>query len=390
MWANFGSRIILNGKTYLGLDKMGNAAFWVGELVLNKERLMKRPPHGKKKDYESFLTQRCKTPSEAFLVTTGSYFQTEDLYERQTHVATSRLGFTGRRIPGELVEHLGRFEFIPKPDLEPISDVIGDHDDKEGCLIQYEPPKKVSGVLQDDAYIISIDPIGIGSDSGKSFSSIVVFKTSKYSQWIGEEKIVATYCGRKKINPQEYVQRLALKLSKYYNARVTVENDRDGGIPQYFMRKGESNRLMGPPITTMEKFIPGTKTNLRKFGHSMSTLRHKEIGELLLYEWLDLRGANQTYYDTESGEAVREEGLRNLDRLEDQLLIDQLIRYDRVGNYDVVMAMMGVVVQLKEWYDPEILKGESELADTSKDLYSWWVNRYGDDSDKIDFLRKYN
>ena len=374
MWYHPGSNVTVNGKVYEGIDKQGNACFWVAELALNVERIGKMPPNGKKRAYEAFLTQRCKTPGEAFLITLGSRFQVEDLYQRQTDILTSRGGFEQLRMPGELVELDLRTEFIPKYDLEPITTTGVDNNDREGCLIRYEPPQKINGVVPEGAYIISCDPIGIDTSSGKSCSAIIVLKTSKYSSWIGEEKVVATYYGRKKINPQEYVNRLLLKLSKYYNARITFENDRDGGIPQYFMRKGETDRLMGPPLTTMEKYIPGTKTNLRRFGHSMGSSAHKTVGEDLLYEWLDIRNGAATYYDTETGEDVRREGLRNLDRLQDQLLIEQLQSYNRDGNYDMVMAMMGIVVQLKEWYDVE--ESYESNDNVSDELSDWFDKRY--------------
>lgn len=135
-------------------------------------------------------------------------------------------------------------------------------------------------------------------------------------------------------------------------------------------------------MTTLEKIMPGSKTTKRPYGHSMSSDRHKQIGEDLLYEWLDLRGVNKTYHDTEDGEKYVDIGLRNLDRLEDQLLINQLIEYERGGNYDLVMAMMGIVVQLKEWYDPETME-EYEEKDISNQLLNWKVDRYGSYQDKI-------
>ena len=380
MWANFGSRVIIDSKPYFGLDKNGNAIFWVAEYALNKERLRKKPPLGKKKAYDKFLTQRCKTPSEAFLITTGSRFQTEDLVERRTQVAMSRGGFESLRMPGELIESDGRVEFIPKPNMEPLLNT-NNEDDREGCFLRYEPPQKIGGTIPDDAYIISVDPIGQNTEGG-SLTAIIVFKTNKYEPWIGPEKIVGMYFGRKKVNPQGYVHRLLMKLSKYYNAKITVENDRDGGIPQYFIRKGEANRLMGPPITTMEKIIPGSKTSRRAYGHSMASVRHKQIGEDLLYEWLDLRGANITYYDSEDGEQSIKNGLRNIDRLEDQLFIEQLINYERGGNYDLVMAMMGIVLQLKEWYDPEDTDPYEENSISSQ-LLDWKLEKYGSYEDKM-------
>lgn len=376
MWYNLGSEVNINGKKYEGLDKQGNAFFWVAELHLNKERLNSKPPKGNKKKYDKFLTQRCKTPSEAFLITTSSRFQTEDLIERQNQIMQSRIGFNGLRMPGELVERDGIMEFIPKPsELAPIVSALSSSEDKEGCLLRYEPPMRIKGVVPSDAYIISVDPIGQNTESGKSMTAIIVYKTSKYAEQIGDEKIVATYYGRKKVNPQGYVHQLLLKLSVYYNAKITFENDRDGGIMSFFLRRGELHRLMPPPTLTMEKHLPGTKTNLRQFGHSMATPRHKQIGEDLLYEWLDKRGANKVYFDTETGEKIKIEGLRNVDCLEDQLLIEQLINYDRNGNYDLVMALMGIMVQLREWYSYNDEEDFGE-EDVSNELNKWYKQRY--------------
>lgn len=376
MWYDPGAEIMLNGTKYRALDKQGNAFFWVSDLHLNKERNKSRPPLGKKKDYDKLLTQRCKTPSEAFLVTTGSRFQTEDLIERKGQIMQSRTGFSGLRIAGELVEREGMIEFIPKPhELSPIVTTAYTDDDKEGCLLRYEAPIRIRGIIPDDAYLISVDPIGQNTESGKSMTAIIVYKTSRYAEQMGDEKIVATYYGRKKINPQGYVHQLLLKLSKYYNAKITFENDRDGGIMNFFLRRGELFRLLSPPVLTMEKHLPGTKTNLRKYGHSMATPRHKQIGEDLLYEWLDKRGVAKIYYDTETGEKVKIDGLRNVDCLEDELLIEQLINYDRNGNYDMAMALMGIMVQLKELYDDSVYD-DIDTEDVSTELNNWYKERY--------------
>lgn len=389
MWYNPGSKVTVGGKTYLGLDNKGNAFFWVAEIALNMERALKRPPRGDKKKYEKFLTQRCKTPSEAFLIMEGSVFQTEDLVARQNEILLSKAGFENLRMPGELVEQRGILDFIPKPNLVPITTMAVSNSEKEGCLVRYEPPIRMKGKIPDGAYMIAVDPIGLNTSTGKSLSSVIVFKTSKYVSWMGEEKIVATYYGRKAVNPQKYVHRLLMKLSKYYNAKITFENDRDGGIEQYFLRKGELDRLMSFPTSTVEKYIAGSKTRFRRFGHSMASSRHKQIGEDLLYEWLDKRGAKSVHLDMESGETVITDSVRNLDRLEDALLIEQLILYDRVGNYDAVMAMMGVVVQMKEWFDEELQEVEEDDSISSQ-LNEWYHDNYGSSYDKYQYKKDKN
>ena len=238
-------------------------------------------------DYTLFLTQRCKTPSEAFSTPKGAIFPVADLVARDAAIKMSRIGYDGLRVAGELVEVGGKVVF--RPDLEgklqPIDSYILDsQQNREGCLLRYEAPLTIEGRVPEGAYIISVDPIGQNTSAGKSLTSIIVTKTPRYEHMFGPEKVVMVYRGRNSENPQGYVHELLIKLSVYYNAMITYENDRDGGIYQYFLRKGQLGRLMSKPEMTMSKYITNSKTILREYGHSMATDRHKTIGEGLLLE----------------------------------------------------------------------------------------------------------
>jgi hypothetical protein len=210
-------------------------------------------------------------------------------------------------------------------------------------------------------------------------------KTPKYIHEFGPEKIVCTYRGRAHDRPQQYVHELLMKLSKYYNAKITFENDRDGGILQYFIRKGQLSRLMSKPEMTISKFLPNSKTLLREYGHSMGSSRHKRIGEDLLLEWLLTRHNNKKVVNS-NDEIEEVEGLRNLDMLEDRALIEELIAYNRTGNFDTVMAMMGAIVQINEHWNPDFLEysrgmdGPESISGFWKGL---WVNNYGSSKDKM-------
>lgn len=391
MWSNFGSKININNKIYEGIDRNGNAHFWVAELYLNKERLIKKES-GKKEDYDLFLTQRCKTPSEAFLITEGSVFPTADLLARKTAIELSRLKYEAYRVAGELVEYNNIITF--KPDLEgklqPIDSYVVDTLDKEGCILRYEAPMKVDGVIPDGAYIISVDPIGMNTISGKSLTSIIVMKTPKYAHLFGPEKIVCTYRGRSKVNPQGYVHEVLMKLSKYYNAKITFENDRDGGILQYFIRKGEVGRLMSKPEMTLNKYIKNSATNLREYGHSMGSRRHKQIGEDLLLEWLMKRQAKKKVTD-DSGNIMELEGLRNLDMLEDKAVIEELIAYNKDGNFDTVMALMGAIIQINEHFNEDFIDASrGDFENVSSFWKGIYLNKFGSERQKYEYIIEKN
>lgn len=357
MWFYESPPIMIDGKVRYTIDSNGNPCFWVAEVVLNMDRESKRKGGINKKEYERFLTQYCKTPNEAFLISQGTRFQAEDLIKRHTDISSSLNSYHGLRMPGELVESNGSVIFIPKPDLQPITPETVTSRDREGCLLRYQVPldrkDKKTGkyITPPDAYMISVDPIGINTDGGDSLIAIIVFNTGKYGE-LGDEGIAATYYGRPKINPVDYMCRLLLKLSRYYNAKISFENDRGGdAIFNYFLKNKALDRLLPMPQIVTATHFKNSKTSLRPYGHSMSSAKHKDMGETYLYEWLDQRNHEGVLHDEETGQVYRIPAERNLDRLNDEMLIHQLINYVRGGNYDAVSAFMGIMLQMQEIYE---------------------------------------
>jgi hypothetical protein len=382
MWSNFGSKVYLDGKKYIGLDHMGNAYFWVAELSLNLERREKEPPKTKMRDYNQFLTQRCKTPSEAFLITSSSVFNTADLIARRNELKLSKYGFELFRTPGELIEKSnGDVEFVPDlaKKFEPILS-MDNLSNREGCLLVYEHPLKVQGKIPEDAYIITVDSIGKNNSGGSSLNSVIVLKTPKYAQILGPEKIVATYHGRKNERPLDYLHRLLMNLSKYYNAKITFENDQDGGILDYFVKKNALMRLLPSPMMVTKKHLPNSKTLLREFGHSTASDRHKSFGEMYVNEWLDYRHPTKRMLDS-NDEIIVEQGKRNLDLIEDEFVLEQLINYNRDGNFDAVLALMGGIIQFQERFS-EHEEGYSTTTDSNikKEMMDYYYSLYSDDS----------
>jgi len=81
--------------------------------------------------------------------------------------------------------------------------------------------------------------------------------------------------------------------------------------------------------------------------------------------------------------------LRNLDMLEDKALIEELIAYNRDGNFDVVMAMMGAIIQLNEHYNEDFLEQyQYDRADISSFLMELYTKKYGSEREKYDVAMK--
>lgn len=78
MWYRPGcSYVDKDGKLHLSVDNNGNVKRWVAELDLDEERA--KSVGGSKEDYDVLITQKCKTPSEAFLRPQGNVFPVAEL-----------------------------------------------------------------------------------------------------------------------------------------------------------------------------------------------------------------------------------------------------------------------------------------------------------------------
>ena len=354
MWFRPGD-LVADGKLYHGIDENGNAHRWVAEYNLDLERDSKRGSD--KKAYNTALTQKCKTPSEAFLVTEGNVFQTAELYARLSKLKSDD-NFKYLGTPGELAEIDGKITWVPdlKEKLKPLLNFpLKPNQDTEGCIIMYEPPIDYNGVVPDDLYIIGHDPWGINAEGGKSLGATYVLKTKKLGlQGFGHDEIVAEYVGRPDPGGMDEYNYNLEKLALYYNAKINFENDR-GEVRPFFTKRKRLDLLCPPPYTTIARHLQSSNMAGRKFGYSMSSDTMKGIGEQYLYDWLgERRGV-----DDNTGLE-----LTNIDFLTSKPLIEELIAYNRKGNFDRVMALIGCIIRLEEIYNPyEKEKGDKDPMD---------------------------
>lgn len=335
-----------DGVLHEAVDANGNPHRWVAEIDLNKERIVKS--QGDKNDYSVFLSQHCKTPSEAFLVSQGNVFPVADLFERLSYIKKNSHKHEAYTA-GLLVEHMGEIKFRPteliddSPSPQTTFPLKPNTKDLRGCIMQYYPPEYINGVIPDDAYIIGHDPWGINAKLDRntpdtSLGAAYVMRTRRYFKEIGfPNTIVATYVGRTD-RMEEYNENL-LKLSKYYNAKINFENDR-GEVRPFFQNKQQLSRLCASPGKILEKNNVTTTMRNRKFGYSMSNIRFKELGIKYLNDWL-------------LEPTIDDPNLRNLDVLLDKPLIEELLRFNfETGNYDRVMAMVGCVIWQEDNINP--------------------------------------
>ena len=268
------------------------------------------------------------SPSEAFLTVSTNNFPVVELRNQLNRVKAENLHLS-KGTPVYLTREEGKV--IAKPDLEnklkPIYTYKVKQDDISGCpiIFEYPVPNPPKGL-----YKIGFDPYQ--QDEGSSLAAIYVYK-SVHSGTYSKNIIVAEYVGR----PQEAddVSRIASMLADLYNAEIMHENE-VSHVKNYFRRIKRLDQLAVQPDTVISKNVKASKV-ARVYGMHMNE-QLKDAGEKYIKDWL----LQVRDYD-ENGNAIL-----NLETIYSIGLLEELIQYNRKGNFDRVMAFMQVMFQCQE------------------------------------------
>lgn len=268
------------------------------------------------------------SPSEAFLTVSTNNFPVVELRNQLNRVKAENLHLS-KGTPVYLTREEGKV--IAKPDLEnklkPIYTYKVKQDDISGCpiIFEYPVPNPPKGL-----YKIGFDPYQ--QDEGTSLAAIYVYK-SIHSGTYSKNIIVAEYVGR----PQEAddVSRIASMLADLYNAEIMHENE-VSHVKNYFRRIKRLDQLALQPDTVISKNVKASKVS-RVYGMHMNE-QLKDAGEKYIKDWL----LQVRDYD-ENGNAIL-----NLETIYSIGLLEELIQYNRKGNFDRIMAFMQVMFQCQE------------------------------------------
>ena len=298
---------------------------------------------------DKHITEYPFTPKEAFLQHTSNIFPTATLLGWRNELMRSGM-FKSLAVAGHLIQSKDGVKLKPDDRLRPVLKFpVQRGDDTTGCVVMYQSPYKENGEVPRDLYIIAHDPYaqdGRGQSLGAAY---VIKRVNALSQ--PDDMIVASYIGRPDTQ-DEYNNTLFL-LAKYYNARIGFENDRGEVIP--FAKR---HKLMQHLLPEVEIFDKTDNVRIRKlgrsYGMSMGSKERKGQAEIYLRDWLKTpRGRN------ESGE-VR----LNLHQIYDIALIDELVKYNRRGNFDRVSALMVGMFHLKDLHTREVKVVEQQSENT--------------------------
>ena len=334
----------IDGVTYRGVDLNGNPCRWIAELNLDRERALKKKGRDKSK-YVLTITQKCKTPAEAFMMPEGNIFPIAELYDRLSKLkADDNYKYIGT--PGEIIfsddeySHNGvKFLADLENKLNPLYEYpskVGT--DRDGAIVIYEAPIMVDGVIPPDMYFISHDPFAMNTDTGESLGSTFVLMSPKYMKY-GGDRIVAEYTGRPSGgNSMTFYNTNLEKLSMYYgNAKIMYEvSTGQGDVLNHFTKRKKLGLLSGKPMLMLSRNL-GTVKSSYTYGCAINEVNKGDL-EQYLYDWLLAeRGEN-------------EDGKKeiNIDHIPSKALLEELIMYSRDRNCDRVSAMFMMMVIREE------------------------------------------
>ena len=270
------------------------------------------------------------SPSEAFLTVSSNNFPVVELRNQLNKVKAEKLQYK-KGTPVYLERHEGKVRARPdlKKELQPVIDYKPKLEDLSGCPIIYEYP--VDNTPK-GLYKIGYDPYRQDLSKGVSLAAIYVYK----SVHIGSQQkniIVAEYVGRP--SEADDVNRIGSMLSDLYNAEIMHENEVTH-VKNYFRRIKRLNQLAVQPDAVISKNVKNS-TVARVYGiHMIDQL--KDAGEKYIKDWL----LEVKDYDEDGNPILNLESIHSIG------LLEELIQYNRGGNFDRVMAFMMCMFQVQE------------------------------------------
>lgn len=232
---------------------------------------------------------------------------------------------------------------------------------KTGGLIIFESPtvNPPSGL-----YKIGYDPYR--QDDGESLAVIIVYKGVRRGDY-SSNQIVARYAGRPSI--ADDVNRIAELLCEFYNAELMFENEVTH-VKAYFERRKKLHLLALQPNRVISNNVQNSKV-ARVYGCHMND-KLKDAGEKYIKKWL------LEERDTDEFGNV----LCNIDMIFDPLILEELIKYNRKGNFDTCLVE-NMLITTSEGFKvvQDVVIGDLVLTDdgTYKKVIETFIKNYNDD-----------
>lgn len=281
-------------------------------------------------DMQRKIQEKPLTPSEAFAYTNINVFPKKELEARKLYLIAK--GYDKLKAqPVNLFRDPDTHKVVSQPDLsgklQPITSMNYEGISIEGAPVIYEYPMPNS---PRGLYKIGYDPVR--QDLGTSLCAIIVYKGVLQGSYT-RDCIVAEYIGRK-LNPDDN-HLVAEMFAELYNTQVMYENEVPD-VKTYFTRRRLLHLLALQPDAVINKSVKKS-TVARVYGCHM-TPQLKDAGERYINTWL------KEVIDFDENNMP----ITNLDRINSLRLIEELLQYNKKGNFDLISSLIMCMFQVQE------------------------------------------
>ena len=292
------------------------------------------------------------TPAEAIVKTGINLFPVIDLTERLNQLDNNPREFDDVYTGDLIIDKSGQIQY-KNTSKNPIRTFKGQDNQMEGAVEIFQMPEKDnSGKVFINRYILSCDPYDNDQANSKSLGSIFVLD-------LWTDRIVAEYTGRPLFADDFY--EIARRMCLFFNGRMNYENNKKG-LFAYFQKMNSLYLL----TDTLEFLKDKDMVKSRLFGNNTKGTTATEginsYARTLLRNWLLRPITMLKKYQDEEEEII----VPRLFTLRTRALIEELIGYNDVGNFDRVSSMMMLMLLREDRmvrYNGNLLASREEDGD---------------------------
>lgn len=336
----------------LYMDKDGNTLTIPARTYILEERRKVIENSTNSVAVDRYVAERPITPAEACLEFNGNIFPKKELQEQLGKIRTNKLLSNHKQIGDLIWESNGSLKWLIKKSGDITHYPLNKNDDPTGSIVIWEHPIKDAPI---GLYIIGVDPYDHDQSGTNSLGSCFVYKRfQSFENYY--DLIVAEYTGRPS-TAEEFYENVR-KLAIYYNARIMYENQNKGLFP-YFVAK-HCDYLLADQPDILNDIISNSKVNRKKGCHMNKQI--KQWGEGLIKDWLNDEKAP---------------GHKNLHDILSEPLLEELISYNDVGNFDRCLTK-DTLITTKEGYKKvqDIKVGDKVLTHTGQLESVIWIDKH--------------
>ena len=308
------------------------------------------------------------TPAEAIIKVKHAFFPVTALTERLQQLDLDSKAFDDVYVGNLVLKGNKEVDFVPSDDV-PIRK-YGVDNSTRGALEIYEMPQKNSaGKVYDNRYVIGHDPVD--NDEAESTSLSSTFVLDLYT-----DRLVAEYTGRMPFADDNF--EVVRMLCIFFNAKCLYESNKKG-IYAYFQKMHCTHLLADTPEYLRDKQM----IKYSSFGSNAkgvnATAAINNYANGLIRDWL----LKPVITIEKEEEEEREVVVSNLYFIRNRALLEELIAFDPVRNFDRIRALGMLMLYREEkiiLYGNNLNTESAERVDKSYLGYDDYFQRnYGED-----------